>query len=121
MQQHHGIDDQICGFQRTLRGRVAGQRRVAAVSGHIIAHRPRMVERRELHRIHLGPQPQRGIGGGAYRTRIGIVAFQDGYALRSIHFRQRKHLLEQLNQLTLIDRHGVSPVSLMNDRRTRRW
>ncbi|MOA20083.1 hypothetical protein D3C78_1405030 [compost metagenome] len=97
---------------------VTGQRRIATVSRHVIAHRARMVERRQFYRVNPGTQAQCRIGGGAHRTRIGIVTFQDRHALRSINLRQRKHLLEQLYQLTIIDRHGVSPVSLRVGRRS---
>ncbi|MNE66006.1 hypothetical protein D3C80_1615340 [compost metagenome] len=85
MQQHHGVDNQIGRLQRTLCRVVTGQRRIATVSRHVIAHRARMVERRQFYRVNPGTQAQCRIGGGAHRTRIGIVTFQDRHALRSIN------------------------------------
>ncbi|MNC59181.1 hypothetical protein D3C75_1089730 [compost metagenome] len=44
VQQHHGVDHEVRRFQRSLRGDIAGQRGVAAVSGHVVAHGHRVIE-----------------------------------------------------------------------------
>ncbi|MCY1459321.1 hypothetical protein D9M71_767870 [compost metagenome] len=46
VQQHHGVDYQVRRFQGALGRQVAGQRGVAAVGGHVVAHGPRVIEGR---------------------------------------------------------------------------
>ncbi|MNG01383.1 hypothetical protein D3C84_843610 [compost metagenome] len=109
MQQHHGVDYQVRRFQGALGRQVAGQRGVAAVGRHVIAHGPRVVEGRQLDGIDLGLQALRRIHGRAYGARVGIVALEHGDALRLVHAGQFQHVLEHLGQFAIANRHLVSP------------
>jgi len=112
MQQHHGVDDQVGRFQGALGCQIAGQRGVAAVGGHVIAHRARVVEGRQLDCIHLGFKALRGVHRRAHGARVGVMALENGHALGFVDAGKGQHLLEHLGQFTIAYRHGNSPGGL---------
>ncbi|MDT4840162.1 hypothetical protein FQZ97_739750 [compost metagenome] len=107
VQQHHGVDDQVRRLQGALGRQVAGQCGVSAVGGHVVAHRLRMIEGRQLDGIDLGLQTLRGIHRRTHGTRVGIVALEHGDALRLVHAGQLQYVLEHLGQFAIANRHLV--------------